>query len=146
VKPTDPVPGLVIGYSYLLAREFDNGEESGRKDRPCAVLLTIVRRPEEVVTYVAPITHSKPSKPEDGVEIPRGVKRRLGLDTSPSWIVTSEFNAFPWPGPDISAALTNAEYESFFYGVLPQHLTDRVIKQFRENLVRRNVRAIKRTE
>jgi hypothetical protein len=66
------------------------------------------------------------------VEIPRAVKRRLGLDASPSWIVTSEFNAFLWPGPDISAALTNAEYESFFHGVLPQHLTDRVIVQFRE--------------
>jgi len=33
-----PRPGLVIRYSYLWAREHDQGREEGVKDRPCAVL------------------------------------------------------------------------------------------------------------
>jgi hypothetical protein len=29
------------------------------------------------------------------------VKRHLGLDDEPSWIITTEVNRFVWPGPDI---------------------------------------------
>jgi hypothetical protein len=146
MKITDPIPGLVLRYSYLWSREADAGEESGRKDRPSAVLMALQLESGELIAYVAPITHSAPATPFDGVTIPPAVKRRLGLDGVPSWVVTTEYNAFRWPGPDITAALTDAEYDSFFYGVLPQRLMVEVISQFRDNLRRNNLRVVKRTE
>jgi hypothetical protein len=36
-----PVPGLVVRYSYLWYREFLDGREEGRKDRPCAIVAAI---------------------------------------------------------------------------------------------------------
>ena len=38
---TEPEHGQVILYSYLWAREFDRGEESGRKARPTCVMLIV---------------------------------------------------------------------------------------------------------
>ena len=35
----EPVPGLVIRYSYLWADEHERGQEEGVKDRPCAIVL-----------------------------------------------------------------------------------------------------------
>ena len=34
-----PEPGLIIRYAYLWRSEAFQGEEEGRKDRPCAVVL-----------------------------------------------------------------------------------------------------------
>lgn len=36
----EPQHGHVILYSYLWAREYDRGEESGRKARPTCVMLS----------------------------------------------------------------------------------------------------------
>jgi hypothetical protein len=36
--------------------------------------------------------------PASAVEIPLPVKRHLGLDDNPSWIVVAEGNEFLWPG------------------------------------------------
>ena len=50
---------------------------------------------------VAPITHSAPDPVADAMELPKNVKRDLGLDRERSWIVLTELNRFLWPGPDI---------------------------------------------
>jgi hypothetical protein len=50
---------------------------------------------------VLAITHTARADPESAVAIPHEVKRRIGLDDVPAWIVTTEANAFVWPGPDI---------------------------------------------
>lgn len=66
----DPIPGLVISYSYLWARELGKGADEGRKDRPCAIVAARqVIEGREVITVV-PVTHVPPSNPDDGVEIP----------------------------------------------------------------------------
>ena len=53
-----PRPGLVIGYSYLWAREHGQGAEEGNKDRPCAIVAARqVVEGREVVT-VLPITQT----------------------------------------------------------------------------------------
>ncbi len=89
-----PKPGLVIGYSYLLAREHSQGAEEGIKDRPCAIVAAQqIIEGREVVT-VLPITHTPPFDPADAVEIPALVKRHLGLYDSRSWIVVTETNDF----------------------------------------------------
>jgi hypothetical protein len=56
-----PVPqaGLVIRYSYLWESEARQGREEGVKDRPCAVILVLLRESEEhPVVRVLPITHT----------------------------------------------------------------------------------------
>ena len=94
--------GAVIRYAYLWADENARGREEGEKDRP-ALVLAVHPRPGEGTSevLVLAITHTPSPAPEDAVSIPRDVKQRIGLDDAPSWIVTTEANAFIWPGPDI---------------------------------------------
>jgi mRNA-degrading endonuclease toxin of MazEF toxin-antitoxin module len=74
VSLPDPVPGLVISYSYLWAREHTSGAEEGRKNRPCAIVAARqVVNGREVVTVV-PVTHTPPTDPLDAVEIPPALK------------------------------------------------------------------------
>jgi len=100
----EPVPGLVIRYSYLWSDEHELGREEGRKDRPCAIVLTAEERDGARPVTVLPITHSPPADDHLAVEIPIEVKRRLGLDDARSWVILSEANRFDWPGPDLRPA------------------------------------------
>ena len=80
----DPYPGLVIRYVYLWKREHDDGREEGSKDRPCAIVLSVLHDDGEPEVMVLPITHSAPQCAEDAIEIPPATKRRLGLDSERS--------------------------------------------------------------
>ena len=75
-----PQPGLVIGYSFLWRDEHEAGQESGAKDRPCAIVLTVRQDDGDTMVLVAPIIHTPPSQPELGVELPAITRQRLGLD------------------------------------------------------------------
>ncbi|MGQ3046639.1 MAG: hypothetical protein ACT6Q8_16595 [Niveispirillum sp.] len=33
-----PAPGLVVHFSYLWCNQFEQGEETGRKVRPCLII------------------------------------------------------------------------------------------------------------
>src|SRR3954470_279318 len=79
-----PEPADVLSYSYLWAREAADGEDSGRKDRPVVVVVAAEIRGERTRLLVAPITHSKPERAGDALEIPANVKRLLGLDRARS--------------------------------------------------------------
>jgi hypothetical protein len=94
-----PQPGLVIRYSYLWAEDAAEGREEGGKERPAAVVL-VVDEPESAAprVYVLPITHSRPAKGVDALEIPAAVARKVDLDADRSWVILSEFNEFVWPG------------------------------------------------
>ncbi len=129
-----PLPGLVISYSYLWAREHEGGAEEGTKTRPCAIVAARqVIEGREVVTVV-PVTHSPPSNPADAVEIPGLLKAHLGLDDLPSWIIVTETNDFLWPGPDLRPVSTR-EPDRFAYGMLPArffaHVRDRILEAHR---------------
>ena len=100
----EPVPGLVIRYSYLWRAEYGRGQEEGVKDRPCAVILVSVDDEGDSVVTVLPISHSAPADPDLAVELPAATKRRLGLDDERSWVVLTEANRFVWPEPDLSPA------------------------------------------
>ena len=60
VSLPDPVPGLVIRYSYLWKAEYGRGQEEGVKDRPCAVILVSVDDGGDRVVTVLPISHAVP--------------------------------------------------------------------------------------
>jgi hypothetical protein len=86
----------------------------------------VVARIEEAagtLILVAPVTHSPPEKPADAVEIPRNVKKQLGLDEARSWIVVTEVNRFIWPGPDLRPV---PQTGTPFYDALPDWLFERV--------------------
>ncbi len=112
-----PHPGLVISYSYLWQDAQRRGEEEGRKDRPCAIILKRHVTEGVCIVSVVPITHIPPAEPADAIPLPPGLKRHLGLDADPSGIVVSELNDFVWPGPDLRPI--PGKEGRFDYGVLP---------------------------
>ncbi len=130
-----PRPGLVIRYSYLWESEARQGREEGVKDRPCAIVLVILREGEHPIVRVLPVTHSPPADPADALEVPQPTKRRLGLDSERSWVILSEANDFIWPGPDLRPAV-NADPASVVYGMLPpgfmKVLRERLLQRWRE--------------
>lgn len=136
----EPVPGLVIRYSYLWESESRRGQEEGRKDRPCAVVLAVKRSDREPFrVMVAPITHSPPDDPRDAIEIPPVIAKGLGLDHTRSWIVTREVNIFNWPGPDIRSA----SKDRFAFGRLTHALTEQ-LRQSIFQKTRRRVQPVNR--
>ena len=127
-----PRPGLVIRYSYLWESEARQGREEGVKDRPCAIVLVVLREGEHPIVRVLPVTHAPPADPADALEIPPVTKARLGLDGDRSWIVLTEANDFIWPGPDLRP-LPGRDPSTVAYGFLPPGF----MRVLRERLERR---------
>jgi hypothetical protein len=115
-----PAPGLVISYAYLWRDELRGGADEGRKDRPCAIVLTALDSEGDTGVYVAPITHSEPSR-QSAIEMPPRVKARLGMDAVRSWIVAEELNRFVWPGFDLRP-ISRDKPDVFAWGFLPVEL------------------------
>ena len=137
--------GLVIGYSYLWARESRAGVEEGVKDRPCAIVAARQMIEGREIATVVPITHRRPANPADAVEIPAALKAHLGLDATPSWIVVTETNDFLWPGPDLRP-VSRSKSGTFEFGMLPPrfftHLRDRILQAH----LARKLNRVRRTE
>ena len=139
-----PIPerGLVISYAYLWHSEHERGREEGVKDRPCVIILAVEESDGDCMVTVAPVTHSAPSMPEAGVEIPLMTKRRLGLDDARSWVVVSEGNRFVWPGPDLRPIAA----ERFDHGFLPPGLFQQIQRRFHAYTDARRRLIVPRTE
>ena len=140
-----PRPGLVIRYSYLWAREADAGQEEGVKDRPCAIILILFEEDGRQRVRVLPVTHSPPSDPRDGLEIPLPTKIRLGLDRERSWIVLTEANDFFWPSVDLRF-LPGYGPESAAFGMLPPKLFKALQKRLQARYYRGTISIVPRTE
>ena len=141
----DPHPGLVIRYAYLWKRERDEGREEGSKDRPCAIVLSVLDEDGDQEVMVLPITHSPPQRPEDAIEIPPATKQRLGLDSERSWIVITEANEFVWPGPDLRP-LPGRDDSTIVHGVLPPKFFADVRDRFLQRIARDKAHAVNRTD
>jgi hypothetical protein len=130
----DPQPGLVVRYDYLWSREAAAGRDQG-KDRPaCLVAATDnLTRPRYVV--LLPITHSPPDAGTVGIEIPTRVKRAIGLDDAPSWVIVSEHNIDEWPNAGLSPI--PGKPGVFSYGFVPPGLFAQIKTKFLE-LARQN--------
>jgi PemK-like, MazF-like toxin of type II toxin-antitoxin system len=122
-----PGVGAVIRYAYLWAADAASGHDEGVKDRPCVVVVSTVDEDGERVLLVMPITHSPPTANDLAVELPSMTKRRIGLDDQRSWIVTSEYNRFIWPGPDIRPDASG----EVVLGLLPSSLIERAARNLR---------------
>lgn len=136
----------MIRYAYLWADENARGREEGEKDRPALVLAVAAKPGEEISeVLVLAITHAPPGVPADAVLIPQDVKQRLGLDAAPSWVVTTEANAFVWPGPDIRPVLGRTP-RTVVYGRIPDSLLRQVARSFLANRDRQRSRRVVRTQ
>ncbi len=131
MRVPDPVPGLVIRYSFLWSREAAAGSTEGSKDRPCAIIVAIKTEDGTVRAVVAPITHTPPENPADALEIPPDVSRSLGLDDALKWIVYDELNSFGWPGFDLRPVPGKRRFDD---GMLPRSL----FEVLRRNILKRN--------
>jgi hypothetical protein len=140
---TIPEPADVISYAYLWAREAAAGQEEGLKDRPVVVVVARIVRGDEVELLVAPVTHSQPDRREDGIEMPRSVKRHLGLDSERSWILLTELNRFIWPGPDIRVAPGR---DSPLYDAIPEWLFVKVREEIANRARSGHLQMTKRME
>jgi hypothetical protein len=140
-----PQPGLVIRYSYLWESEARQGREEGVKDRPCAIILVILREGDHPIVRVLPVTHTSPADPSDGLEIPTLTKERLGLDSERSWVVLTEANDFIWPGPDLRP-LPGGDASTVAYGFLPPGFMRVLRERLERRRQERKIRAVSRTE
>ena len=141
----EPYAGLVIRYSYLWKREFEAGRDEGTKDRPCAIVMTVLDEDGDKEVWVLPITHSPPANPADAIEIPTVTKNRLGLDSERSWVVITEANEFIWPGPDLRP-ISGRDASTIAYGPLPPRFFAHVRDKFLERDQREKSVRVKRTE
>jgi len=141
-----PERGSVIRYSYLWADENARGREEGRKDRPALVLALSFKEADGTTeVLVVAVTHTPPVTANDAVAFPQDIKRDLGLDDEPSWIVTTEANAFIWPGPDIRPVPDRVP-TTVIYGRVPNGLLRRVAQSYLANRDRQRSQLVPRTE
>lgn len=119
--------------------------EEGVKDRPCAIVLSVLGAGREYRVTVLPITRTPPTAPGAAIEIPAPTKLRLGLDSERSWIVVTESNEFDWPGPDLRPVESGDPGRSF-YGYLPRALFRQVVERFVEFSRTSPSRKVRRTE
>jgi hypothetical protein len=141
----EPYAGLVIRYSYLWKRQSGAGREEGTKERPCAIVTTVVDDDGEKEVLVLPITHSQAYDLADAIEIPAATKSRLGLDGERSWIMITEANEFVWPGPDLRTVPGHDE-STVAYGPLPPRFFAHVRDKFLERDQRDKSGRVRRTD
>lgn len=123
-----PAAADVIRYAYLWKDKARAGQVEGEKDRPCAVVLTVLDDEARLSVYVLPITSVPPTDPADGIEVPATTRHRLGLQDKPCWVMLTECNRFVWPSSDLRPMPWRDDKPSWLYGALPGRLFDRIRK------------------
>jgi len=139
--PVKPEIGQVIRYGYVWHREHAEGQENARKDRPCAVVLTVDEGKGGLTTMVVPITHTEPKDGVAAIPLPVATAKRLGLDGEQSWVVVSELNIFVWPGYDLAEVEGK---DSPVYGYLPPALYDIIKRRALEELAVQRLKSVRR--
>lgn len=81
--------GNVYRFSYLWSRQFEKGEESGRKARPVCLVLKTSREKGNIFLFA--LTTSPPPQDRLSIEIPAAEQKHAGLRAR-SWIILDEYN------------------------------------------------------
>ncbi len=105
------------------------------KERPACLAVATDSEIDPQVVVILPVTHSKPSGMTIGVEIPLPIRRALGLDSEPCWVIVTEFNIDEWPPAGI-APLPGTK-NTFAYGVLPDGVFEPIKAAFLEHFDRK---------
>lgn len=135
----EPEPGLVFRYDYVWSREAKQQRATG-KERPACVVVASDDDSDPRMVMILPITHSRPESRDVGIEIPERVRRYLGLDDRPGWIIVSDSNVDDWPNAGI--APVPGKPKVYAYGILPDPLFQIVKREFLKHYDKR--RAVRR--
>jgi hypothetical protein len=119
----EPKPGLVIRYDYLWSDKAAAGHASD-KDRPACLVAASDASIAPRFVVILPITHTAPRGGTVGVDMPSKVRRALGLDDAPSWVIVSEYNIDEWPKGGLSPL--PGTRGQFSYGFIPPGLFARI--------------------
>jgi uncharacterized protein YifN (PemK superfamily) len=143
MKLPNPEVGLVFPYYYLWRREHERGEESGRKSRPCIlIVVAAIAKGNRQTVIAVPVTTQKPDSTRSYVEIPDRVRRHLGLNAPQCWVICDEYNQFDWPSPDLST--TTSGNRSF--GNIPTALIQMIRNEVQAAMKRGRLKKVPRTE
>jgi hypothetical protein len=137
----EPKPGLVIRYDYLWADEAAAGRDVG-KDRPACLIAASDSTAAPRFVVILPITHTPPRDETAAVEIPPKVKRAIGLDDVPSWVIVSEHNVDEWPNGGL--APIPGRPGVFSYGFIPPGLFAQIKTKFLESARQGRARRVRR--
>jgi len=120
---------LVIRYDYLWSDDRVAGREAA-KDRPACLVAASDPSPMPRFVVILPITHARPARGTAGIEVPAAVRRAIGLDDAPCWVIVSEHNVDEWP----NAGLRHLPGKPgvFDYGFIPPRLFAQVKATFLE--------------
>ncbi len=145
--PLDPPVGHLIAYEYLWHSK-EHIREDGEKVYPTAIILAKQDAGPTSIAYAVGISHKPPLAHERALEVPRKLKRWLGLDEEPAWVYTDQVNIFAWPGPDLRpgdwlSSLPSAR-DTCVIGALPTNWFDTVLAHVVESYTLKKVRT-KRT-
>lgn len=85
--------GCVIQYPYLWHHEHEKGETGGRKPRPTAVGVRLMRKDGRDGLILFALTTTEPTADREAVEVPDIEKQRTGLDRDARvWLILDEYN------------------------------------------------------
>lgn len=137
----EPELGMVLRYDYLWSREASKGQQQG-KDRPNCLVVSNDSAVNPRLIVLLPITHSPPVGDTIGIEIPHKVKKAIGLDDEPSWVIVSEYNVDEWPSAGLSQI--PGKPGTYVYGLIPPSLFASVKSKFLELVRRKRSKLVKR--
>jgi hypothetical protein len=145
--PDEPPIGNLVAYEYLWLSQ-ENTRNDGAKAYPVALIFAKKIIASVTLAYAVGVSHKSPHASEKAIEVPKKLKRHLGLDEDRSWIYTDQLNEFTWPGPDLKPAewlskLPSAR-NSCIIGALPINWFALVKQDVIENLKLKRAAIIRR--
>lgn len=105
------------------------GRDHG-KDRPACLIAASDSTAAPRFVVILPITHSAPTADTVAIEIPPKVRRAIGLDDAPCWVIVSEHNVDEWPNGGLAPIPGRAGI--FSYGFIPPGLFAQIKARFLE--------------
>jgi hypothetical protein len=120
---------LVFRYDYLWSVEALAGRDQG-KERPACLMAALDSASTPRFVVILPIRHTSPAKDTVGVEIPAKVRRAIGLDDAPNWVIVSDHNVDEWPNGGLSPLPGRPGV--FAYGFIPPGLFGQIKARFLE--------------
>ena len=146
--PAEPPVGYLISYEYLWLSKAQMRED-GESAYPTAIVAARRDVGPASIAYALGISHKRPLPDERALEVPRKLKRWLGLDGETSWLYTDQVNIFVWPGPDLRPGgwLSNlpSARESCVIAALPADWFEMVKGHLTQSYHLQKVKTVKRT-
>jgi len=120
---------MVVRYWYSWGVDEHGQPQAAVKDRPC-VILKVAGEGKDRRVALAPITHSEPKAPGQGVKLSPKTQARLQLDARPQWLVTNHVNECAWPSPDLEP-VRGSNPPQWSLGVVPHAIGREAARQVR---------------